>query len=386
MYTGQEKKWEEKNGTDTAKEIEQQPSTWLKTYNIVESQKDQIKEFIDEVVSQDKFDIIFTGAGTSEFVGRSITTLLTEKYDHNVRTLGTTDIVATPELYIHKTRPTLLVSFGRSGNSPESVAAVDIVNTINPNAKHLIISCNNEGKLALREEENIHSIILPKETNDNSLAMTSSYTNMYLAAVLALNIDELVSLKVELEDSAEAAKKLLHKEYKRIVDLIEDFNFSRIVYLADGNLNGVAQEGSLKMLELTAGNVVTMFNTPLGFRHGPKSFINKETLTVVMMSEDEYTRPYQIDLIKQVCSQRSGDRVVVIDVKPDKAIEEVVDNYFVIDYKEEQRNFIGLNMTIYIQLLALYKSANLDIEPDNPSVTGQIHRVVEGVTLYPYKK
>ncbi len=387
MYKGQKNMWEEKNGVFTASEIEQQPETWLKTFDIISKQADTIKTFIDEVVKQDDFDVIFTGAGTSEFVGHSITPLLTELLDYKVRTIGTTDIVATPKLFIDDTRPTLLVSFGRSGNSPESIGAVDIVNEINPNAKHLVITCNHEGKLALREESNILAIILPEETNDKSLAMTSSYTNMYLAALLALNVDHLDSLLVGLKDTVQAAEDLLNEGYKEVVKLVEDYNFSRIVYLADGGLTGVAQEGSLKMLELTAGNVVTMFNTPLGFRHGPKSFINDETLTVVMMSEDEYTRPYQIDLIKQVASQRSGDQVVVIDVKHDQEIADVVNKYFVIDYKDTPNaNFIGLNMTLYVQLLSLYKSVDLDIEPDSPSPSGQIHRVVEGVTLYPYTK
>ena len=236
-------------------------------------------------------------------------------------------------------------------------------------------------------DENIYAIKLPEETNDKSLAMTSSYSNMYLAAVLALNLDDLEDLKPELQDTVVLAKDLLTNGFSEVVDLVEDFDFSRIVYLADGGLTGVAQEGSLKMLELTAGNVVTMFNTPLGFRHGPKSFINKDTLTVVMMSENEYTRPYQIDLIKQVASQRNGDKVVVIDVKHDEKLAGVVDKYFVTDFKEDATlDFAGLISTIYVQLLSLYKSASMGIEPDSPSPSGSIHRVVEGVTLYPYKK
>lgn len=387
MFSENKQMWEEKNGVHTAREIEQQPKTWLKTYDIVLSHRDEIKAFIDEVVSKDDYEIIFTGAGTSEFVGRSITPLLVEQYDYKVRTVGTTDIVATPKLFIDDNKPTLIVSFGRSGNSPESIGVVDIANEINPNVRHLIITCNHEGKLALRDDENIYAIKLPEETNDQSLAMTSSYSNMYLAALLALNLDNLEALLPELKDTAQAAETLLSKGYQEVIKLVEDFNFSRIVYLADGGLTGVAQEGSLKMLELTAGNVVTMFNTPLGFRHGPKSFINKETLTVIMMSENEYTRPYQIDLIKQVASQRAGDQVAVIDVKHDDEIANAVDKYFVGDFKETPSlDFSGLIATIYVQLLSLYKSASLDIEPDSPSPTGSIHRVVEGVTLYPYKK
>ena len=387
LFNETESVWEERKGIHTAREISQQPDTWLETYNIILSHREEIKNFIEEVTSQDDFDVIFTGAGTSEFVGSSITPLLVEKYDYKVRTVATTDIVATPKLFIHDTKPTLLVSFGRSGNSPESIGAVDTVNTINPNAKHLIITCNHEGKLALRDDANMYSIKLPKETNDQSFAMTSSYSNMYLAALLSFNIDQLESYLPGIENAADAGRTVLTEDYKAISNLIEDFDFERIVYLGDAGLNGVAEESSLKMLELTAGNTVTMYNTPLGFRHGPKSIINKDTLIVVLMSDDEYTRPYQIDLIKEMSLQRKGNRLMAIDMKKDEAVSSLVDEYLTIPYNGEVNpDLIGLNMVMYSQIFSLYKSLHLGKTPDNPWPSGEVNRVVQGVTLYTYEK
>ena len=387
LFNETESVWEERKGIHTAREISQQPDTWLKTYNIILSHREEIKNFIEEVTSQDDFDVIFTGAGTSEFVGSSITPLLVEKYNYKVRTVATTDIVATPKLFIHDTKPTLLVSFGRSGNSPESIGAVDTVNTINPNAKHLIITCNHEGKLALRDDANMYSIKLPKETNDQSFAMTSSYSNMYLAALLSFNIDQLESYLPGIENAADAGRTVLTEDYKVISNLIEDFDFERIVYLGDAGLNGVAEESSLKMLELTAGNTVTMYNTPLGFRHGPKSIINKDTLIVVLMSDDEYTRPYQIDLIKEMSLQRKGNRLMAIDMKKDEAVSSLVDEYLTIPYNGEVNpDLIGLNMVMYSQIFSLYKSLHLGKTPDNPWPSGEVNRVVQGVTLYTYEK
>ena len=387
LFNETESVWEERKGIHTAREISQQPDTWLETYNIILSHREEIKNFIEEVTSQDDFDVIFTGAGTSEFVGSSITPLLVEKYDYKVRTVATTDIVATPKLFIHDTKPTLLVSFGRSGNSPESIGAVDTVNTINPNAKHLIITCNHEGKLALRDDANMYSIKLPKETNDQSFAMTSSYSNMYLAALLSFNIDQLESYLPGIENAADAGRTVLTEDYKVISNLIEDFDFERIVYLGDAGLNGVAEESSLKMLELTAGNTVTMYNTPLGFRHGPKSIINKDTLIVVLMSDDEYTRPYQIDLIKEMSLQRKGNRLMAIDMKKDEAVSSLVDEYLTIPYNGEVNpDLIGLNMVMYSQIFSLYKSLHLGKTPDNPWPSGEVNRVVQGVTLYTYEK
>ena len=385
MFDKTIEKWEELKGAHTAREISQQPRTWLETYDIVLNNRAEIKDFVQSVTSAEDFDVIFTGAGTSEFVGNSLQPLLVEKYDHKVRSIATTDIVASPLQFIHPTKPTLVVSFGRSGNSPESIGAVEIINTINPNAKHLIITCNHEGKLALRDDENILAIKLPKETNDQSFAMTSSYSNMFFAALLVFNIDNMEAYLPNIKVAGAAAEKLLTEDYKEITNLIGGFDFKRIVYLGDAGLTGVAQENSLKMLELTAGDVVTMFNTPLGFRHGPKSIINNDTLVVVLMSHDEYTRPYQIDLIKEMSAQRKDNKLIAIDSRQDDSIAPLVDAYLTIDYKEAvDTDLIGLNMVLYGQIFSLYKSLHLGKTPDNPWPSGEVNRVVQGVILYPY--
>ena len=387
MFEKTKEKWETLKGAHTAREISQQPSTWLETYEIVLNHRDEIKDFISEVTSAEDFDIIFTGAGTSEFVGNSLAPLLVEKYNHKVHSIATTDIVASPRQFIHPTKPTLVVSFGRSGNSPESIGAVEIINTINPNAKHLIITCNHDGKLALREDANIYAIKLPKETNDQSFAMTSSYSNMFFAALLVFNIDTMETYLPSIKEAAQAANKLLTEDFQDIIDMIEGFDFKRIVYLGDAGLNGVAQESSLKMLELTAGDVVTMYNTPLGFRHGPKSIINNDTLVVVLMSDDEYTRPYQIDLIKEMSVQRKDNKLIAIDSRQDDSIPELVDAYYTIKYENDVNpELIGLNMVIYAQIFSLYKSLHLGKTPDNPWPSGEVNRVVQGVILYPYTK
>lgn len=387
MFDKTEQSWNELKGAHTAREISQQPSTWLKTYDIILNNRAEIKDFVQSVINQPDFDIIFTGAGTSEFVGNSLAPLLVEKYDHHVQSIATTDIVATPRQFIHPTKPTLVVSFGRSGNSPESIGAVEIIDTINPNAKHLIITCNHEGKLALRDDANILAIKLPKETNDQSFAMTSSYSNMFFAALLVFNLDVMESYLPSINEAAQAANKLLSKDFQEIVNLIENFDFKRIVYLGDAGLAGVAEESSLKMLELTAGDVVTMFNTPLGFRHGPKSIINNDTLVVVLMSHDEYTRPYQIDLINEMSQQRKNNKLIAIDSRVDETIKPLVDAYYTIDYSETVNpDIIGLNMVIYAQIFSLYKSLHLGKTPDNPWPSGEVNRVVQGVTLYPFEK
>ena len=180
VFNKTEEIWKELGAYWTSKEIFQQPETWLKTFEQVKREKDQIKALIDKVISNDDYDIILTGAGTSEFVGNSIFPYLSPLNNFKVKSYGTTDIVACPEDYLSRTKPTLLISFGRSGNSPESVAAVECANTVCDNIYHLFVTCNHEGALSKFAEgkDNCYAINLTPETHDQSFAMTSSYSNM----------------------------------------------------------------------------------------------------------------------------------------------------------------------------------------------------------------
>lgn len=141
------------------------------------------------------------------------------------------------------------------------------------------------------------------------------------------------------------------------------------------------------MLELSAGRVVTMYDTPLGFRHGPKSIINDDTITVVYLSDDAYTRQYEVDLIKEMSGQRKGNKIVAVMSKADDAVSALVDYTIVYGLDGNFENvLLGLDYILFAQTLAVLKSLALGITPDNPCPTGEVNRVVKGVTLYPYTR
>lgn len=390
MIFGKDKsEWENLKGIFTAAEINQQPSTWRKTIKQIEDSKEELKAFIENVTKHDDYDIILTGAGTSEFVGNAIYTYVVKRTNFKTKSYGTTDIVATPENYLSQNKPTLLISYGRSGNSPESVGAVDVADEVcGENVYHLFITCNAEGALSKAAEtrDNAYAINLTPETHDQSFAMTSSFSNMMLATLLCFSLDKLDSVKAELEDVISAAEKTM-KDYEFFKNIAGEYDFNRIVYLGANCLKGIAQESQLKMLELTAGKVATMFDTPMGFRHGPKSIINDETLTVVYVSDDPYTRQYEVDLIKEMSGQRKGNKIVAIMNKKDEEIASLVDYAYACELNEEHDNaFLGFNYIVCAQILALFKSLSYGITPDNPCPTGEVNRVVKGVILHPYTK
>ena len=384
-----QQEWESLSGVYTATEIHQQPATWKKTIAQIEANKDALKIFIGNITSQPDFDIILTGAGTSEFVGNALYSYLQKKLNYKVKSYGTTDLVATPENFLSKNKPTLLVSFGRSGNSPESVGAVDVAEEVCDNLQHLFVTCNKNGALSKKAEGNKHclAINLTDETHDQSFAMTSSYTNMMLATLLAFSLDDLAETVKNIEMIIASGANLLDTRYGEIKDVVDKFNFGRIVYLGSNALKGVAQESALKMLELTAGKVVTMYDTPLGFRHGPKSIINDETLTVVFLSDDAYTRRYEVDLIKEMSGQRKGNKILAVSSKADSEVKGLVDYFYSFENAHDADNMVlAFNYILVAQCIALYKSLSFKITPDNPCPSGEVNRVVKGVTLYPYTR
>ena len=373
----------------TVKEIYQQPATWEKTCRQIEEHKDEIQKFIDQVITQEDFDVILTGAGTSEFVGNALFPHLTGLLNYKVKSYGTTDIVATPEAYLSRTKPTLLISFGRSGNSPESIGAVDAAESVCDNLYHLFVTCNKDGALSKRAEstEHCYAINLTPETHDQSFAMTSSFSNMYLATYLCFHLNELDKVVAEVRKIAAAGQNFLDNQYSIPQTIVNEYDFNRIVYLGSNTLKGTSQESALKMLELTAGRVVTMYDTPLGFRHGPKSIIDDNTLTVVYLSDDAYTRQYEIDLIKEMSGQRKGNKIVAVMSKADETVAALVDYTVVYGLEEDHENVqLGLDYILFAQTLAVLKSLSLSITPDNPCPTGEVNRVVKGVTLYPYTR
>ena len=382
-------KMKETMSTFTLSEIYQQPATWKKTCAQIKAHKDELKQFIDQVITCEDFDIILTGAGTSEFVGNALFPALTSKLNYKVKSYGTTDIVATPEAYLSRTKPTLLISFGRSGNSPESVGAIDAAEAVCDNIHHLFVTCNKDGALSKRAAttDNCYAINLTEETHDQSFAMTSSFSNMYLATLLCFHLDDLDETIAKVEKIMAAGQAFLDNKYGIAQKIVDEYDFNRIVYLGSNCLKGFAQESALKMLELTAGRVVTMYDTPLGFRHGPKSIIDDNTITVVYLSDNAYTRQYEVDLVKEMSGQRKGNKIVAVMSKPDDAVAALVDYTVVYDLADENENaLLGLNYILFAQTLAVLKSLSMGITPDNPCPTGEVNRVVKGVTLYPYTR
>lgn len=377
---------EDCSGLNTAKEIIQQPDTWRESVKNLIKNKIEIKSFIDSFLSKKEFRIILTGAGTSAFAGEVCEPYLTSLLNKRVEAIATTDLVASPKSYFIKDIPTLLVSFARSGNSPESVHAVNLANQLVDDLYQVVITCNENGKLAKNTVNDEKSLLLlmPPQTNDLGFAMTSSFTTMVLNAMAVFNIDNIENFSSDVDKLSNSVNDFIENNIERVTSLVNE-DFERIVYLGSSTSKGIARESALKVLELTAGKVNASYDTPLGFRHGPKSVVDDETVSVIYISNDEYTRQYDLDLAKEMLAHKKNDKVVIVGDNIEEDILNKADYVFNVEninYTVENEVLLPLQQIIFGQMLSFLKSVNLGITPDNPCPTGEVNRVVQGVILH----
>ena len=379
-------KLEDCSGLNTAKEIIQQPDTWRESVKNLIKNKIEIKSFIDSFLSKKEFRIILTGAGTSAFAGEVCEPYLTSLLNKRVEAIATTDLVASPKSYFIKDIPTLLVSFARSGNSPESVHAVNLATQLVDDLFQVVITCNENGKLAKNTVNDEKSLLLlmPPQTNDLGFAMTSSFTTMVLNAMAVFNINNIENFSSDVDKLSNSVNDFIENNIEKVTSLSNE-DFERIVYLGSSTSKGIARESALKVLELTAGKVNASYDTPLGFRHGPKSVVDDETVSVIYISNDEYTRQYDLDLAKEMLAHKKNDKVVIVGDNIEEDILNKADYVFNVEninYNVENKVLLPLQQIIFGQMLSFLKSVNLGITPDNPCPTGEVNRVVQGVILH----
>ena len=375
---------EEHGAKFTASEIAGQPDLWKNTWNMISERAEEIENFLAPLFRKDNLQVILTGAGTSAFIGETLEGPFQKHTGVTTRAIATTNLVTHPELYFLKDKPTLLVSFARSGNSPESSKAVSLAKNYCEEIYNLIITCNPEGKLALENSGlNDFKLILPPEANDQSLAMTGSFSAMLLAGLLISRIKEISVLGREVDIIAGYGKKIIDF-YSGKLREVAGLPFTRAVFLGSGLFEGVARESHLKLQELSDGKVICKHDTFLGFRHGPKAVIDNETLIVYLFSNNEYSRKYEADLVESVSNGRSGIFSIGV-MEHDTCINNLSLKLVMSENSGKvDEDFLTVPSVLPAQIIGFFKSLDLGLEPDNPSKDGVITRVVQGVKLYEY--
>ncbi|MFB3903522.1 MAG: SIS domain-containing protein [Acidobacteriota bacterium] len=364
----------------TPREMLQQPWIWQESGRLVVDRMGDLSSLVSGTAQ-----ICLTGAGSSWYVGESVRSFLERELKRPVVTVPTTDLILEPTAFLKPETRSLVVSFSRSGRSPESFEVARIVSEKFPEHRQLLVTCNPDSELARKYAKTPGACTLGLHPSacDQGLAMTSSFTTMVLAGQALGFLDRPTDYLAHVSESATIGTKLLAASIRAAAS-VDIAQFGRVCILGDGALKGAVLEGALKILEMTDGQIPTLSESFLGVRHGPLSFVDSDTLVIFSVSSHSIKRRYEADLIQTLREKGLGKHHVIVGREmsgQDALYGEAIDLACFSSYAVPDELRPPLDVLVP-QVLALRFALALGLDPDNPSRRGAISRVVDGVKIY----
>lgn len=361
----------------TLEEIWQQPEMWRDAARRMGAARNQWVNLV-----QESSTIVLTGSGSSHYVGKCVETALQERTGKSVCAVEAGELLLLGAGALPAARPLLVVSFSRSGDSPESSAVVERLLEEEPEVRHLVITCNPAGRLAQASGGNarVAVVVLDERCCDRSLVMTSSFTSLVVAA-LALGYPELEYL-ASVENVAAGVGGLLNGR----MEPLEEFPVERVermLAVGSGALQGAALETALKMLEMTDGRVLTRAETTLGLRHGPMCALRERSLLFVPLPSHPARRAFVEDLIEEIDRKGLAGWKVLVGARAGGVVKGPRDLFVEIPELEGMGDeWVAVASVVVGQLLAFRRCRADGLRPDEPSVANSITRVVGNFKLH----
>jgi tagatose-6-phosphate ketose/aldose isomerase len=382
----------------TPREIWQQPETWSLTYKLCAARRTALQETLRQALIGKGWigkgaigkgtvppTVYMLGAGTSDYIGRTLAPLLRRTWGCQAWAVASTTLLTEFDDFHQPEKQYLWISFSRSGESPEGVALLERALEKYPQIRHLLITCNPGGLMArmcARSPERAFVLALDDAVNDRGLAMTSSFSNMVLAGQCLAQVDDLDAFGETVSRMDSLGRQFLPAAAEVAAEVTK-LGCMRACFVASAALRGVADECALKVVELSAGKVTTLAETPLGLRHGPLSSVDSQTLLVAFLSSDMRRRGYELDLLREIDRKKLG-RVRLAVTAGDGADAAKLVDYVLplgcgLDFCDDYRPVLDVMVG---QLLGLFASLRCGLKPDQPSPNGAISRVVQPIKLY----
>lgn len=372
----------------TPAEIAQQPVTWGVTLSIFEKQRASLADFLsdagfDESIGP-KPTVVLIGAGTSDYVGRSLELLFRRLWQCEAIAIPSTSLLTHGEEWLLPGERYIWISFSRSGESPEGVAVIEKALVNHPEIHHIVVSCNAEGRMihSVAGKRQAFAVALDDAVNDRGLAMTSSFSNMVVFGQCMAHIHQFAKYESILNRLVEAGKNFLPRAADAAEALAAEA-FEKVCFIGSGALQGVAVESALKVLELTAGRILTMSESVLGLRHGPMAALDETTLLVAFLSSDERVGLYERDLLQEVAQKGIVKTKIAVGGCSELPLDGFAERYLSPDIHtalpDDCRPPVDI---LFGQLLGLFFSLRCGLMPDRPSPGSVISRVVQNVKIY----
>lgn len=373
------KEQEQRGYFHTLREILQQPASWLHTAEQMVGLAPELGRLLAGIRN-----LVLTGSGSSEYAGDCVRLLLQKRLAVNTLAIAGGALLTDGPGTLPPERPGLVVSLARSGDSPESVGALSLLLDADPQLRHLVLTCNADGKLAtsFRDHSEVRVVALDDGTNDRSLVMTSSFTNLAVAAQLLGFVNATAFYQMRCRELSAIVSQLM-QEHLGTLGRAARSNFRRVVFLGTGARFGASREAALKMLEMTAGKIAAMPETYLGLRHGPMSFVHDDTLIVAFLASDPTARAYECDLLRELDQKNLGALKLIVGENVPASV--VRDQDLVVNCPglcEIGDDWAAMVDVVVGQSLGFFRCMHEGLRPDSPSESGVINRVVQSFELH----
>jgi glucosamine--fructose-6-phosphate aminotransferase (isomerizing) len=332
-------------GFFTRNEIFSQPEAWMDALDVVDQKRSEIKALL----STDFDQVVFTGCGSTYYLSMAAAALYQAQTGRLARAVPAGELLLNGESTLAQAsvRKTLLVAISRSGETTETLRAVE---KFKQQQRGPVLVITNYGDEPLAGMADLAFVI--SKGQEESLAQTRSFASMYVSSVafslLAAGKD---SEYQSLRNLPSLGTRLL-AEYDALAKKVgENLEIDRFYFLGSGSRYGLACEVSLKMKEMTITHSEPFHF--LEFRHGPMSMVNQNTVIVGLLSEQNFN--HETEVLNEMRAL-GGNVFSLAEANADVCLQS--------DLPEAARNVLYLPV---LQLMAYYRSLAKGLNPDRPS-------------------
>jgi glucosamine--fructose-6-phosphate aminotransferase (isomerizing) len=339
----------------TYREILNQSSSWAQTIPVVQTWWSAVA---DQVPIADDTIFLFVGSGSSHYLAQSAAHVFQEVTDHLSLAVPPSEIFLSPASTLPRSAPVVAFLISRSGETSEMLLAADYLGQHAPNVLPVAVTCGSDTALAARARA---ALELP-HAREESVVMTQSFTAMLLALqVTAGSIAQDENLLAQLTQLPELLTQHLAAFDRHARWLGEALQLDQFLFLGLGPSAGLAQEGALKLKEMT--QVHAEAYSTLEVRHGPMSVVRENTAAILLggLREQLYLPALEADL------KRYGATLVLVAPYTSAHADVVVS--LPEGLSDVARCILYLPT---LQLFSYYRAVTLGLDPDRPRNLSQV--------------
>ena len=298
---------------------------------------------------------LFIGCGSSYYIALAAAAAWHGITGLRTRAVPASELLLFPDLVLQESRNVAAVVISRSGRTSEALRAAALLER-ERNIRTLGVTCSADQPLQTIATKTL--TLLPAD--EESTVMTRSFSSMLLAlqytAADMVEDHEFANSLRKLAVLAEPAMNALHP---RIRDFVNSRQFADYICLGQGPFYGLANECALKLSEMSI-SFAQSYHT-LEFRHGPKSVVSPETLTIFLISESGYDA--ECDVLRETKGQ--GGTTLAITNRADERVRASSDLFF--EFGFDLPELARLAPHVFVgQLMGLYTGLKKGLDPDNP--------------------